>query len=305
VDGIREPLELLVGETIDDPKEWWAKHRDWRPPPPPLHPESLLLKFSEGRAAAFAANGALEEATGARLFVPPVARLGELRAAIRLWQPSPDLEAAWRRYLDSRLLRFTIAVVGHPPEKESNHLLWHYENHSNCTEEPTGKLEFASGDEAFLLYVRSRDLGTRLVYGEHYESESERRTVLREYPSRRPAVVFSPAFKACIVISIEEVGGRRTPRPPDELFAETRRRLRKLAQTTEGDEHRRALRALGYCQDPADADFLKEQKAYDALLLLGDQAGLEGPAHLEPYEVEMALRKSQDPRVRNFLEAAK
>ena len=299
---MREVLELLVGESIEDPKDWRAKNPEWSPPPPPIHPEAVLPRLSAGRASAFAANRALEEATGTRLFVPRADRLGELCAAIRLWQRPPALEVAWRRYLESRTLRMTIAVVGHPPKRESNHLLWHYENHSNCTEEPTGKLEFAAGEEAFLLYVQSRDFGTRLVYGEYHESPRDRRTVLREFSSSRPAVVFSPSFKACVVISIEEVSGRRTARSPEELFVETRRRLRKVAQTAEGEDRRRALRALGYCQDPADADFLKEQKAFEALLLLGDPAGLEGEPCLEPFELEMALRKSQDPRVRAYLE---
>lgn len=301
----REVLELLVGETIDDPGEWRTRNPDWRPPPPPLHPEALLPRLSAGRAAAWAANRALEEATGARLFVPRVERLGELCAALRLWQPPADLEVAWRRYLGSRFLRMTVAVVGTPPGKDANHLLWHEENHSHSTEEPVAKLEIASGDEAFLLYAQSRDFGTRLVYGEYHESVSGYRTVLKEFFPRRPIVVFSSSFRACVVLSVEEVPGRRTPRPPEELFAETRRRLRKLAQASEGEERRRALRALGYCQDPSDAEFLREQKAHEALLLIGDPSALEGNPALEPHEIEMALRRAVDPKVKAFLEQLK
>ena len=90
-----------------------------------------------------------------------------------------------------------------------------------------------------------------------------------------------------------DVPGRRTPRSPDEFFVETRRRLRKLAQAAEGEERRRALRALGYCQDRADADFLKEQKAFDALLLLGDPAGLEGEPRLEDSVPEQPDRRHE------------
>lgn len=301
----REVLELLVGEAVDDPKEWRARNPDWAPPPASLRPATLLPRLAAGRAAAYAANRALEEATGARLFVPRAERLGELCASLRLWQPPPDLETAWRRYLESRMLRLSIALVGYQPKLGKNHLLWHHESHFHATEESTGKLEFTSDEGSFLLYVRARELGTRLVYGEYHESESDHRTVLRELSPRRPAVIFSPSFKACVVISVEEVPGRRTPRPPEELFGETRRRLRKLAQAAEGNERHRALRALGYGQDPADADFLKGERAVDALLLMGDPAGLEGGARLEPHEIEMALRKASDPNVRARLEEMK
>ncbi len=301
----RAVLELLVGEAIDDPKEWRAKNPDWAPPAPSLRPATLLPRLAAGRAAAYAADRALEEATGVRLFVPRAERLGELCSAIRLWQPPPDLETGWRRYLESRMLRLTIALVGYQPRLEKNHLIWHHESQFHATEESTGKLEFTSDEGSFLLYVRSRELGTRLIYGEYHESESDHRTVLREFSSRRPVVLFSPSFKACLVIAVEEVPGRRTPRPPEELFAETRRRLRKLAQAAEGEERGRALRALGYGQDPADADFLKAEKAVDALLLMGDPGGLEGDSRLEPYEVEMALRKAVDPGVKARLEGMK
>lgn len=302
-EGTREVLELLVGEAIDDPKEWRAKNAGWKPAPAPLSPESLLPRLSAGRASAYSANRALEEATGMRLVVPRAERLGELCAAIRLWQPPPGLETRWRRLLESRYLRLTIDVVGYQPRRETNHLLWHHETTAHVTEDPSGKLEFVSGDEGYLLYVQSFDGGARFLYGEYHESEAEHRTIIREFSADRPTVLISPSFKACVVVSIEEVPGRRTPRPPDELFAETRRRLRKAAGGSRGEEHRRAVRALGYCQDPADREFLKGEKASEALLLLGDPAGLEGDPRLEPYEIEMALRKAEDPGLRARLEA--
>ncbi len=305
VDGVREVLELLVGEPIEDPKEWRAKNPDWSPPPAPLHPEELLPRLSKGRASAYAANRALEEATGMRIDMPRAAGLGELCASIRLWQPPPDLEVRWRRVLESRNVRLTIAVVGYQARRETNHLLWHHENTAHCTEEPSGKLEFVSGDEAYLLYVHALDFGTRLLYGEYHESETGRRTVLRELSARRTSVIFSPSFKAAVVVSVEEVPGRRTPRPPDELFAETRRRLKKLAETSAGAEQERALRALGYAQDPADLEFLQAKKASAALLLLGDPAGMAGEARLEPYEIDMALRKAADPKLKAYLEEMK
>lgn len=301
--GTRGVLELLVGETIEDPRDWRMKNPAWRPPAPPLHPETLLPKLSAGRAPAFAANRALEESTGMRLFVPRAERLGELCAALRLWEPPPDLEARWRRALESRFVRLSIDVVGYQPRREMNHLLWHHETTAHVTEDPSGKLEFVVGDEGYLLYVQSLDGGLRFLYGEYHESESEHRTLIREYPALRPMVRISPAFKACVVVSIDEVPGRRTPRSPDELFAETRRRLRKAAESSSGEERSRTLRALGYCQDPADRDLFVKEKAAEALLLLGDPAGLEGEARLEPHEIDMALRKATDPALRARLES--
>ena len=304
-EGVREVLELLVGETIGDPGEWRAKNPDWRPPPPPVHPEDCIPRLAGGRAAAYAANRSLEEATGIRLLVPGAGSLGELRAALRLWKPPSDLEVRWRRVLESRNVRLSIAVVGYQPRRGTNHLLWHHESTVHCTEDPTGKLEFASGDEAYLLYVHALDQGSRLLYGEYHESGTERRTVIRELSAGRTSVIFSASFKAVVVVSVEEAPGRRTPRTPEELFLEVRRRLRKLAETTEGDERRRALCALGYCQERLDLAFLKEQKSAEALLLLGDPAGMEGQPRLDPHEIEMALRKADDPGLRGFLERMK
>jgi hypothetical protein len=304
-EGVREVLELLVGETIGEPGEWRAKNPDWRPPPPPVHPEEWIPRLAQGRAPAYAANRALEEATGMRLLVPVAGTLGELRAALRLWRPPSDLEVRWRRVLESRNVRLSIAVVGYQPRRGTNHLLWHHETTEHCTEDPTGKLEFVSGDEAYLLYVHALDQGTRLLYGEYHESGTERRTVLRRLSAGRTAVIFSAPFKAVVVVSVEEAPGRRTPRSPDELWVEVRGRLRRLAEISEGAERRRALRALGYCQDRLDLAFLKEQRAAEALLLQGDPAGMEGGARLEPYEVDMALRKAEDPGLRDFLERMK
>ena len=300
--GVREVLELLVGETIPDPGAWRAGNPDWRPPPPPVHPEEWLSKLTEGRAAAFAANRALEEATGLRVWAPGAQSLGELRGALRLWQPPPELPVRWRRLLESQTLRLVVALIGYHAERGTNHLLWYRETTAHSTEDPSGKLDAAGRDEAYLLYAQAFDQGTRLVYGEYHESPARRRTVIRELSALEPAVVFSSPFKAAVVLSVEEVPGRRAPRPPDELFEEVHRRLRRAAGTSRPDARRRALRALGYFQDPSDLELLRSEKAAEALLLLGDPAGMTPEASLEPHEIEMALRKARDPALRRFLE---
>jgi hypothetical protein len=109
-------------------------------------------------------------------------------------------------------------------------------------------------------------------------------------------VMFSAPFKSALVGVVEEVGERRIPPPAAELQAEWRARLRAWPES--GD----ALRALGYFQDAADRDLLRERRAGPALLLLGDPAALELRPRLEPHEIEMALRKAEDPRVREYLE---
>jgi hypothetical protein len=302
-DGSRGVLELLVGGEIENPQEWRTGNPGWTPPPPPVHPEDLLPRLAQGRPAAFAANRALEQATGLRVYLPRLDRLSDLCAAIRLWEPPPDLQGRWRRVLEGRYLRLTMDVVGHHPRRGSNHLLWHSETTAHVTESPSGKLEFAAGGEGYLLYALALGGGSRILYGEYHESEAGFRTVVRECPADHPLIRVSPDFQSVVIVSLEEVPGRRTPERPEELFSEAHRRLRRAAEAAQGTERRRALRALGYCQDPDDRDFLRKEEAFEALLLLGDPAGLRGAPTLERFEVEMALRKAEDPDLRSRLEA--
>jgi hypothetical protein len=119
---------------------------------------------------------------------------------------------------------------------------------------------------------------------------------LREFAEGRPTLMFSAPFKSALVAVVEEVGQRRVTPPPASLQAEWRSRLRSWSESED------ALRALGYFQDAADRELLRERRAGPALLLLGDPAALELRPRLEPHEIEMALRKAEDPRVREYLE---
>ncbi len=300
--GIRPVLELLAGQTLEDPKAWWENNRGWSPPWGAVHPEELLPLLSAERPRAYEANRRLEEATGARLDLPRVERLSELCAALRLWRPAPDLALRWRRYLASATLRFSVAIVGYHPDRRSNHVLAAFEKHFHATEDETARSGAIGSGGEFVLHVQSRELGTRLMYSEHFASEEVSRGYVAELPAVRPVVTFSSDLKTCAVVRVEETTGRRPSRPPEVLFAEVRARLRALAGEAEGRERRLALLALGYCQDRGDLEFLRAQQAGEALLLLGDPEALQYAPRLEPHEIEMALRKAEDPRVREYLE---
>lgn len=267
-----------------------------RPAGEPVAPKTLLPLLSGGREEAFAANRRLEELTGACLYLPPLNRLEELRSAVRLWQPPPGLAVRWRRYLDSSLLRLSIAAVG------GGRVLWAYDQYLHATEDETGGSRAADGEGESILHVQSRDLGTRLVYVEYRATADGAGGFSSEFPALRPVVVLSPVFRACVIVTIDTAGARRPSRPPELIGAEMHRRLRRLAESAEGPELRKALRGLGYFQDPEDAELLRSKGAGEALLLLGDPAALELQPRLEPYEVEMALRKAEDPRVKAYLE---
>jgi hypothetical protein len=119
--------------------------------------------------------------------------------------------------------------------------------------------------------------------------------VVREFRESRPMLMFSTPFKAALVAVVEEVPQRRPPPTPAVAQAEWRARLAAMKDNPD------ALRALAYFQDPADLPLLRERKAGEALLLLGDPAALELRPKLRPYEIDPALRAAQDPRVRDYL----
>ncbi len=298
-EGVRAVIELLAGEPVEDPKEWWAKNPEWRPAGPPLRAEELLPLLSAERPRAYGANRRLEEATGIRLPLTPARSLGEMCSALRLWQPPPDLPLRWKRWLESSVLRLSIAVVGYHPERKTNHLLSATETYGHATEDETARLAVALGGSSTLIYVQSRELGTRVVYGESSAGEEGTARFTAEFAAARPLVFFSAALRAAVIVVVEEVSGRFPPRPPDALLADLRRRLRAQAG---GPEERKALRALGYFQDRADLELLRERRAGEALILLGDPAGLEHDPRLAPHEVEMGLRRAEDPKLREWLE---
>lgn len=295
-DGVRPVFELLVGESIEDPKLWWEKNRDWRPSPAPLRPVELLPALMAGRARAYDANRRLEEAAGVRLFLPRMERVSELASALRLWQAPSDLAVRWKRYLESPLLRLSVAAIGASPRPEAQGLRWAHEAYFHPTEDESGELRIDTATETYSLFVQAFDLGTRLVASESHGAGGRWEGTLREFRDGRPMVMFSVPFKSALVAVVEEVSDRRVP-PPLALFrSEWRARLRAWAA---GDE---ALRALGYFQDPADRDYLREHHAAAALLMLGDPAALNYKPCLEPYEIDMASRKAEDPRVKEYLE---
>ncbi len=304
-EGVRGAMELLAGQTIEDPAAWLEKNRGWSPANPPARLEELLPRLAAGRAEAFEANRLLERATGHRVSMPRMDSLGSLRAALRLWEPDPDLGLRWKRWLGSEFLRLSILVVGHHPKRETNHLLWAEERYFQAGEDETAELTVTPPTGFYVLHAQSLDLGTRVVVGEYYSMPLGEGGFTKEVRAARPLILFSPALRSCIVIAIEEVAARQPLRPPDALFAQLRAQLRAQASTAEGDERSRALRALGYLQDPADAALLKEHGAGEALLLLGDPAALEFKPSLAAHEIEMALRKAKDERVRGYLEGLK
>lgn len=284
-------FDLLVGQSIDDPKAWWDKNRGWRPADAPLKPEELLPALGADRARAYDANRRLEEATGTKVFLPRMERVSELAAAIRLWRPPTDLALRWRRWLEAPLLRLSVAAIG-----ASAKIRWASESFFHPTEEETGELRIETETESYALYVQALDYGTRLVVSEAHGAGGLWTGELREFAEGRPMVMFSSSFKSALVAVVEEVQERRRTPPSEELQTEWRARLRGWPESAD------ALRALGYFQDAADRVLLRERRAGAGLLLLGDPAALELRPRLEPHEIEMALRKAEDPRVREYLE---
>ncbi len=232
-----------------------------------------------------------------RVAVPRATRLSDLCASLRLWQPPPDLGLRWRRYLEAPLLRLSIAAIGYSPRHESHHVRWAYETCFAATGEDSGELRIETQTETYALFAQAFEFGTRIVVSEAHGAPEGWTGVLREFRAGRPAVMFSPSFKSAIVAVVEEVEARRIPPPVEKIQAEWRARLRSWADSPE------ALHALGYFQEGEDRGLLKERRAGEALLLLGDPAALELKPRLKGYEIDMALRKAQDPRVREYLRA--
>jgi hypothetical protein len=302
-EGVRPVLDLLAGRKVEDPKAWREREKNWSPAPPPLHPRELLPRLSGDRPSAYDANRRLEAATGVRLQGPRASTLEGFRAALRTWGPEPNLAAKWRRYLESARLRLTVVVIAHVPRRGANHVAAMHERHFHATEDETVTTGASGSEGQYLLHLQSREFGTRLVYNEYVAAGGEDRGVVAEFPSLRPVVVVSPLLKGCTVVLIEEVPVPQPPRSPEALFAALRARLKEAARESEGTERGSFLRALGYCQDRGDAEFLREQGAWEALLLLGDPAALPHRPRLEPYEVEMALRRAEDAGVKEYLES--
>jgi hypothetical protein len=298
-EDVRPVFCMLIGQAVDDPKEWWNLNRDWRPAAPPLRPEELFPALSSDRARAWDANRRLEEATGMRVWIPRMERVSELAAALRLWRPPTDLAVRWKRVVESPLLRLSIAVIGASAQLETPRVRWAYETHFHATEEESGELRIETSRESYALFVQAFDFGTRLVASESHGGGGLWTGVLREFRHGEPMVMFSAPFKAALVATVEEADGRRPTPPPAQLQSEWRARLRGWKESDD------ALRALAYFQDPADAELLRERKAGPGLLLLGDPAALELRPRLEPHEIEMALRKAADPRVREYLRSLK
>lgn len=294
-EGVRSVFELLVGRPVDDPRAWWAEHPGWTPAPVPLKPEELLPALSEGRGPAYDANRRLEEATGLRVFQPRLERLGELRSALRLWAPPADLQVRWERVLHAPLLRLSVAAIGLLPRPDGSRIRWAYETHFHPTEEETAELRIETQTESYSLFVQALDLGTRLSMSEAHGASGLWQGVVREYRESRPMLFFSTPFKSALVAVVEEVPMRRPPPTAVEAQAEWRARLAALKEDPD------ALRALAYFQNPADLPLMRERKAGEALLLLGDPSALDLRPRLRPYEIDPALRAAQDPRVREYL----
>ncbi len=284
-EGLRPVFELLA---IDDPD--------------PLRPEELLPALCKGRARAYDANRRLERLTGVRLHLPRMERVSGLRAALRLWQPPPDLDLRWKRYLGNPLLRLTLVVVGYDPEKESGGVLWALDRYAHATEGLITGWGRVDDVGEYTIHGETLALGTRLSYGAFLSDNEARRGALREESCRRPVIAVSPRAGVCAVFMVDEVPERRPSRAPAEAGTFLRTRLKEGLAEAEVAWREAALRALGYLQNPEDAELFKAQKAGAPLLLVGDPAGLAFEPRLERREAEMALRKTEDPRVKAYLE---
>ncbi len=252
---------------------------------------ALLARLREGRGAAFDADRRLGQATGLNAWRPVWERLGELRAALRLWRPPEDLDLRWERLLGGKLLRFTVAAVGCRPQEDAGAVLWAKETVLHPSESDLIELQIGGG--AYTFHARLRDLGTRVAVGEFAPSGAR----VYEGSAGKPLLHFSADLRAVLLVTAEEVDTRPAPRPPEAMKRDVRRTLRALAGTSaEG------ARALAYLRDPGDLPFFLERKAGAALLLLGDPAALEFRPSLEPWEIEAALRVAKDPKVREYLE---
>ncbi len=305
-EGVRPVFEMLVGREVDDPKAWLEGNPGWSPAPPPVHLEELLPALSAGRARAFDANRRLETAAGVRLQAPRISDVGGLRAALRLWRPEPGLEARWRRYLGGAYLRLWAAVIAHVPQKGANHVAALLERQYHAGEDEMVSTASSDGRVNYLLYLQSRDFGTKLAFGEHVAAGGMGWAEVWERPALGPRVSFCPPMKSCTVAVIEEIPGPQAPRSAEAVFAEVRARLREAALAArDGSERRMFLRALGYCQDRGDLEFLRSQEAWGPLLMLGDPESISHDPRLEPHEIEMALRRAEDQRVRVYLEGVR
>lgn len=300
-EGLRPVLELLAGEAIGDARGWREKHLEWAPRPGPLHAGDWVPLLLKDRPAAFDANRRLEELTGARLDVPRLVHLGDLAAALRLWQPSPGLHARWRRYLESAQLRLSITIIGFSPARGANDVIASYEKYFNASEDPTGSLAAAGSEGQYLIHAHPREGGTRLLLSEYFLSAASTEGYTRDLPGDAPALTFSAPFRSCAMVAVEEAPSRQPPRPPETNLPLVRARLKALAQSGPEALRARALRALGYCQEAADAEYLKSCGAGEALLLLGHPDALAFRPSLETHEIEMAMRVAKDPAVVAYL----
>lgn len=299
-DGVRSVLELVAGGPVEDPAAW-------RPGPPrdaELPPERHVADLAAGRAPAWAAQRRLERLTGLRLPPPRWRTLGELTAALRLWRPPANLERTWKRLLEGSSLRLSVTAVGLHPRRPTAGVLGVEETYFHASEDGSVELALEVEEGTYVLYARALQAGTRLVVAEYLSGEGGQRGRVEEHPADRPVVLFSAPLRAALVVEVAEASARRPPLPPEALLSEVRARLRAAAAGAPGTPAaRRALRALGYCQRDEDAEFLRERGAYEALLLLGHPAALEGAPRLEPHEIELALRKAKDAAVRRYLES--
>ncbi|HYE98175.1 MAG TPA: hypothetical protein VEJ18_04655, partial [Planctomycetota bacterium] len=299
-EAVRRVLERVVGESIDDPAGWRAAHPEWAPARP-LEVETHLARLSG--ASAFRANRDLERLTGLRVWGPETHRLSELQAWLRTATPPDDLERRWRRALGGGLARLTVAVLGWNPGRGQNGILWVQEAVFHPTESDSAELRIDDGrGPSFVLHVQARDYGTRLIAGEFAGAEAGRARI-RESAGGVPLVIFLDLLRSAAVAWVDDVPSRPSPRPPELVQAEVRARLSTAARAASPESARRLLRALAYLQDAADLPLFRDRKAPEALLLAGDASGLEGGPQLEPWELEMALRKAADPAVRERLEA--
>lgn len=251
-----------------------------------------LLEGKGARGEAFAENRRLERSTGLSAWMPAWERIGELRSSLRLWSPPPDLDIRWKRLTGGKLLRLSVAAVGHRPKEGAGAVLWARETFFHASENDA--IDLSIGGDGYSLHLRTRELGTRGVIGEFARAGERGYGRVYEASLVRPLVHYSPILKSALIVAVDEVEARRPLPPPDVVKRETRKRLKSMED---------GARALAYFQDPEDLPWFRETNAGAALLMLGDPAALALAPELEPWEIDLARKAAKDPAVRGYLDS--
>jgi hypothetical protein len=264
------------------------------------------------------ADRVLERRTGVRLRrIPPLRTLYDLKTLRWNWG-DPALALKWERWIESRVVRMVVAKVGRDESTGRAGVVWLYEKTFHATEDEIGHAEGVSGRRRYLLFLQSRELGTRAVVSEYVSDEAGLYGESGSHAMDDDAalVLFNPATTTATVCVLEALPARAAPLGPEGVRGDLARRCARLLEK----DAVRAARALGYLGDASAAEALRKRGetartpaevagVAAGLLLLGDPAGIEllekrGVRHdLAAHELEWA-RQAKDERVRAWATSA-